>query len=98
VPLSPPEIRGRLLLNEPMARHTSLKVGGPADIFAIPMDSDDLQSLVSQLAAAGLPWLVVGKGYNLLVKDGGIRGAVISLERFTGIEAREAARSAGRPG
>jgi UDP-N-acetylmuramate dehydrogenase len=91
VPL-PPDIRGELLLNEPMARHTSLKVGGPADIFAVPADSDDLQALVRQLAAADMPWLVVGKGYNLLVKDGGIRGAVISLERFARIEARQAGR------
>jgi UDP-N-acetylmuramate dehydrogenase len=92
VSLPPPEIRGKLLLHEPMARHTSLKVGGPADIFAIPEDSDDLQSLVRQLSSAGLPWMVVGKGYNLLVKDGGIRGAVISLERFARIEARGAGR------
>lgn len=71
-----------------MSRHTSLKVGGPADLFAIPADADDLQSLVKQLSLAGVPWLAVGKGYNLLVKDGGIRGAVISLERFARIEER----------
>jgi UDP-N-acetylmuramate dehydrogenase len=68
-----------------MDRHTSLKVGGPADIFAIPENADDLQSLVTQLSVAGLPWLAIGRGYNLLVRDGGIRGAVISLERFTRI-------------
>lgn len=77
-----PQIRGELLLQEPMSRHTSLRVGGPADIFAIPADLDDLKSLVGQLARSGTPWLTVGRGYNLLVKDGGIRGAVISLERF----------------
>jgi len=69
-----------------MNRHTSLKVGGPADLFAIPDDPDDLQNLVRQLSAAGAPWLAIGRGYNLLVKDGGIRGAVISLERFNRIE------------
>ncbi len=69
-----------------MSRHTSLKVGGPADLFAIPEDVADLQALIAQLATAGLPWLAVGRGYNLLVKDGGIRGAVISLERFNRIE------------
>lgn len=82
-------IRGTLLQDEPMSRHTSLKVGGPADLFAVPADADDLKSLVAQLAAAGLPWLVVGRGYNLLVRDGGIRGAVISLEKFKRIEARD---------
>jgi UDP-N-acetylmuramate dehydrogenase len=71
-----------------MSRHTSLKVGGPADLFALPEDADDLHSLVSQLSLAGLPWMAVGRGYNLLVKDGGVRGAVISLERFARIEDR----------
>lgn len=71
-----------------MSRHTSLKVGGPADLFAIPEDADDLKSLIAQLSSASMPWLAVGRGYNLLVRDGGIRGAVISLERFARIEAR----------
>ena len=71
-----------------MSRHTSLKVGGPADLFALPQDADDLKSLIAQLSSAGLPWMAIGRGYNLLVKDGGIRGAVISLERFNRIEDR----------
>ena len=71
-----------------MSRHTSLKVGGPAELFAVPDDPEDLQSLVRQLSAAGVPWMAVGKGFNLLVKDGGVRGAVISLARFNRIEKR----------
>lgn len=71
-----------------MSRHTSLKVGGPADLFAVPVDAEDLTALISQLTSAGLPWLAVGRGFNLLVKDGGIRGAVISLEKFNRIEVR----------
>lgn len=78
-------IRGKILRDEPMSRHTSLKVGGPADFFAVPENVEDLQSLVRQLTVAEVPWLTVGSGYNLLVRDGGIRGVVISLERFTGI-------------
>jgi len=85
VPLPPVRIRGKLLLDEPMARHTSLKVGGPADIFAVPDDAADLQGLLRQLKAVAIPWMAVGRGYNLLVRDGGIRGAVISLERFNRI-------------
>jgi len=69
-----------------MSRHTSLKVGGPADLFAVPEGADDLQQLVQQLEARGIPWMAVGRGYNLLVRDKGIRGAVISLERFNKIE------------
>jgi UDP-N-acetylmuramate dehydrogenase len=79
--------RGTLLVDEPMGRHTSLKVGGPADLYAMPQDADDLQLLVRQLAEHQIPWLAIGRGYNLLVRDGGIRGAVISLERFSRIEA-----------
>lgn len=79
-------MRGELLLDEPMSRHTSLKVGGPAELFARPADADDLRQLLAWLRDRGIPWITVGKGYNLLVRDGGIRGAVISLDRFAGIE------------
>lgn len=79
--------RGQLLCNEPMNLHTSLKVGGPADLFAIPDDADDLNNLLALLADLGIPWLPIGRGYNLLVRDKGIRGAVISLERFDRITA-----------
>lgn len=81
-----PGFRGTLLRNEPMSRHTSLKVGGPADLYVIPADLDDLKLLVKQLDQAGLPSMVIGGGYNLLVRDGGIRGAVISLECISRIE------------
>lgn len=79
--------RGQLLCHEPMSLHTSLKVGGPADIFAIPEDADDLRLLLSWLSEQDIAWLPIGKGYNLLVRDKGIRGAVISLERFNRITA-----------
>lgn len=69
-----------------MSRHTSLKVGGPADLYAIPEDAADLQDLLSWLKTEHIPWLAVGRGYNLLVRDKGIRGAVVSLERFDRIE------------
>jgi len=65
-----------------MSLHTSLKVGGPADLFAIPEDVEDLRALLSWLREQDMPWLTIGRGYNLLVRDKGIRGAVISLERF----------------
>ena len=83
----PISFRGRLLLGEPMQLHTSLKVGGPADLYAIPEDTDDLTSLLSWLGERNIPWLMIGRGYNLLVRDNGIRGAVISLEKFNRITA-----------
>jgi UDP-N-acetylmuramate dehydrogenase len=70
-----------------MSLHTSLKVGGPADLYAIPEDAEDLRTLLSWLGELNMPWLPIGRGYNLLVQDKGIRGAVISLERFNRITA-----------
>lgn len=75
-------LKGEILRDEPMARHTSLKVGGPADFFVIPADLGDLETLLALLAETATPNFVVGGGYNLLVLDGGIRGVVVSLERF----------------
>jgi UDP-N-acetylmuramate dehydrogenase len=75
-----------------MERHTSLKVGGPADIYAVPEDAQDLQKLLDQLQGQNIPWLAIGKGYNLLVRDKGFRGAVISLERFNRIDRLEEIR------
>jgi UDP-N-acetylmuramate dehydrogenase len=74
--------RGELLEQEPLSLHTSLKVGGPADIFAIPLDVSDLKSLVRILDEQHIPRFVIGGGYNLLVRDGGFRGVAISLEKI----------------
>ncbi|HLF11798.1 MAG TPA: UDP-N-acetylmuramate dehydrogenase [Gammaproteobacteria bacterium] len=70
------EVSG-LLRAEPMAKHTSWRVGGPADLFFKPSSRDDLQAfLASQPADLPIHW--IGLGSNLLVRDGGIRGAVIA--------------------
>lgn len=79
-------IRGEILRDEPMARHTSLKVGGPADFFVSPADRGDLQALMTLLTETGTPHLVVGGGFNLLVRDGGIRGVVVSLRHLAAME------------
>jgi UDP-N-acetylmuramate dehydrogenase len=91
-------IRGELLYNEPLSRHTSLKLGGPADLFAVPADLADLRALMAALAASGTPWMAIGGGYNLLVRDGGFRGAVISLkslDRLQQIDADHLVAEAG---
>ena len=80
-------IRGQLLRDEPMCLHTSLKVGGPADLFAIPADAEDLHHLLVWLKEQEMPWLAIGRGYNLLVSDSGIDGAIVSLERLNHISA-----------
>jgi len=81
--------RGDLLEQEPLSLHTSLKVGGPADIFAIPLDVSDLKSLVRTLDEQHIPRLVIGGGYNLLVRDGGLRGVAISLEKINHLSVRQ---------
>ncbi|MHB8472982.1 MAG: UDP-N-acetylmuramate dehydrogenase [Gammaproteobacteria bacterium] len=73
-----PDLRGTLLLDEPMARHTSWRVGGPAQRFYSPADIADLSEFLRRLPLdENLVWL--GLGSNLLVRDGGIRGTVIAL-------------------
>lgn len=70
---------GQLLPNEPMAPHTTWQVGGPADVMVIPHTKDQLVRLVRLLHERKTPWLVIGRGSNLLVTDKGIRGVVIKL-------------------
>lgn len=71
-----PMLRGRLLFDEPMARHTSWRVGGPAQHFFEPADLDDLATYLRGLPESE-PIFWLGLGSNLLVRDGGIRGSVI---------------------
>lgn len=73
---SRPSLRGQLLVNEPMSRHTSWRVGGPVDRLYIPADLDDLAAFLATLPAPE-PVHWVGLGSNLLVRDGGVRGTVI---------------------
>ena len=71
-------MRGRLLHQEPMSAHTSWRVGGPADTFFTPADIEDLSDYLAQLDSnEEIHW--IGLGSNLLVRDGGIRGTVISV-------------------
>lgn len=74
----PPALRGTLLRDEPMARHTTWRVGGPARQFYQPADIDDLALFLSQLPE-NEPLFWVGLGSNLLVRDGGISGTVIMI-------------------
>lgn len=90
------EIRGEVGRDVPMAEHTTLRVGGPADALARPEDAEDLNRLVRFLERRGIPRFVLGNGSNLVVRDGGIRGAVMALDRCScGIELLE--REAGGP-
>ena len=68
-----------LLVAEPMARHTSFRIGGPADALAQPADEGELACLLRRAAEHKVPVTLVGNGSNLLVRDKGIRGLVIKL-------------------
>lgn len=78
-----------VLRGEPMSRHTTFKIGGPADLFCVPQDTDALIELLKWTRAERIPALVIGGGSNLLVRDGGIRGAVISTARLAAMSQRE---------
>ncbi len=72
---------GNVMFDEPMSRHTSLRVGGPADIFAEPDSLEALADMVKWTSAKNIPYLIIGGGSNLLVRDNGIRGLVLSLKK-----------------
>ncbi len=80
--------KSKIRRNEPMSRHTSMRVGGPAEFWVEPANERDLVRLLHYCHVRDIPVTVTGRGTNLLVLDGGIRGVVISLsnDEFARIE------------
>jgi UDP-N-acetylmuramate dehydrogenase len=74
-------IKGKISFDIPMAKYTSLGVGGRADVLAFPEDEEDLRMILQFAKERALPYYVLGRGTNLIVRDGGLRGIVISLSR-----------------
>ena len=70
---------GKVLVNEPLANHTTIKIGGPADLFIEPKNIDSIQRTIGIIKKHGIQWRAIGRGSNLLVSDKGIEGAVIKL-------------------
>lgn len=66
-------------LDEPMSRHTTFRLGGPADVFFCPQNVRALSQALEIAQAAGVPVFIMGRGSNLIVRDGGIRALVIAL-------------------
>jgi UDP-N-acetylmuramate dehydrogenase len=75
------ELKGELVFDEPLARYTTVKIGGRADGLFYPADPEDLSRALKLCRAHEVPYFVLGNGSNLLVRDGGIRGLVIRLNR-----------------
>ncbi|MDQ7819791.1 MAG: UDP-N-acetylmuramate dehydrogenase [Armatimonadota bacterium] len=65
--------------NEPLARHVSFRIGGPADVLAVPRSVRELRAVVRWLFDAGLPFVVLGQGSNVLIADAGIRAVVLKI-------------------
>jgi UDP-N-acetylmuramate dehydrogenase len=80
--------RIQILFDEPAWRHASLAVGGPVDALAFPGDEGETAELVAFLRTAQVPFLPVGNWTNLIVRDGGYRGVLISLSHLRRIESR----------
>ena len=73
------EIKGKILFDEPLSKHISLKVGGPADVYIELADLSSLIKIAKFSADNQIPFFIIGKGSNLLVKDKGVRGIVVRL-------------------
>ena len=69
-------------LNEPMSRHTTYGIGGPADAFVMPTTEDELIAVLKKAHEEGIPVTVIGGGSNCLVSDLGIRGITICMNRM----------------
>jgi UDP-N-acetylmuramate dehydrogenase len=87
-----PALRGRLIANQPLAEFTWFRVGGPAQVLFMPDDEQDLSQFLVQLPH-DIPVTVIGLGSNLIIRDGGVPGAVIRLGRgFGDIKVESGAR------
>lgn len=72
---------GKMVLNEPLSKHTTLKIGGPATLFIEPKDLESLQKIVAILGEHDVSWRAIGRGSNLLVDDEGVQGAIIKIDK-----------------
>ncbi|MDR4886588.1 UDP-N-acetylmuramate dehydrogenase [Fredinandcohnia sp. QZ13] len=70
---------GKVLVNEPLSKHTTIKIGGPADLFIEPDSVESLKKTLEIIKKHGIKWRAIGRGSNLLVSDNGIEGAVIKM-------------------
>lgn len=82
-----PEIE--VVANEPMSRHTTFAIGGPADLFISPKTTEQLAGALAAIRRCGVPFLLLGNGSNMLVADAGYRGAVICTTEMDDVRAGE---------
>ncbi|MBQ1914572.1 MAG: UDP-N-acetylmuramate dehydrogenase [Selenomonadaceae bacterium] len=83
-------VSGQLMLNEPMKDHTTFKIGGPVDYLILPASVTEVQQVFILLKEYGIPYTVLGNGSNVLVRDKGVRGAIVKFNSpFSGIRLEE---------
>jgi UDP-N-acetylmuramate dehydrogenase len=91
-------LRCPIRLDEPMSRHTTFRIGGPADALVAPGDLDDLRRVVGLCRERGIPLFTLGEGANILVADRGIRGVVLDTSAWSGTAASRGGCLAARAG
>ncbi len=89
------DFKGEIRKSEPLSRHTSYGIGGPADVLAYPADREDLRLLLQAIKTQKLRYFILGGGTNLLVRDGGYRGVMIALHRLKTIKIEREYHSIG---
>lgn len=78
---------GKILIDEPMKKHTSFKIGGPVDILVVPGNTEEILKSIKICKDQNIDYMIIGNGSNLLVKDKGIRGVIIKIaDNFKNIE------------
>ena len=90
----------RVLEAEPMSKHTTFRIGGPADLFVAPENTDEIKKLIAICKEEEVPYFILGNGSNLLVSDKGYRGVIIQLYRSFGqitLKENEIHAQAGAP-
>ncbi|RKQ33165.1 UDP-N-acetylmuramate dehydrogenase [Oceanobacillus halophilus] len=87
--LSETTSKENVLVNEEIKNHTYTKLGGKADYYVTPESYEEVQSIVKLANSEGVPFTLLGNGSNLIVKDGGIRGIVLNLQKLNEIKTDE---------
>ena len=87
----------RVLREEPMKKHTTFRIGGPAQYMVMPRTKEEVQEVIRLCRKEEMPWYIIGNGSNLLVSDRGYRGVVIQLFRDFGDIRLEGTRICAQP-
>ena len=69
-----------ILMNEPMKKHTSFKIGGPADLYIRVRTVEDLEIIIQYLSKNQIPYYIIGNGSNILIRDKGFRGVILKID------------------